>query len=471
MPSTRPPSPGLLPLGDLREVPSPVVALRRLQPLEPRFLLESSTACRTALGRYSFLGLGVALRLDIFGDHVLLDGIRRPFDDADELLELLRQARSQAPALLPGEGSRMLPGGLVGATGFDLARVFEPRLGKPRGQGPLASFMAPRSVLAFDNQTGRAGLVHAGPESERLRLLGEVRRLLATQASPLPSGRCGPFETADSDATFLDKVRRAQGYIRAGDVFQLVLSRRFSAPTDLHPLAVYDRLRSLNPSPYLYYVDLGEQQIVGSSPEALVRLEGRSASLRPIAGTRPRGRDAAEDAALARELQADIKEAAEHVMLVDLARNDLGRVAAPGSVRVGPFRTVERYSHVMHLVSGVQGRLRDGLDGLDLFRAAFPAGTVSGAPKVRAMELIDELEPVHRGLYSGTVGYFGRTGDVDQAIAIRTLVFEKGRVHAQAGAGIVAKSSPEAELAEVNAKVGALRQALALAEDAGEVAA
>ena len=268
-------------------------------------------------------------------------------------------------------------------------------------------------------------------------------------------------------AAFLEAVERAQEHVRAGDVFQLVLSMAFSGETDLEPFTVYEALRALNPSPYLYFLDLGDGAVIGSSPEALVTLHDGVARLRPIAGTRPRGATAAEDLAMQAELEADVKEAAEHVMLVDLARNDLGRVGATGSIVVDPFRVVERYSHVMHLVSGVRGRLRAGLDAFDLFAATFPAGTVTGAPKVRAMELIDELEPTPRGLYSGTVGYFGKDGSLDQAIAIRTMVLREGRYTVQAGAGIVHRSVPQLELEEVRAKSRALLRALALAGERG----
>jgi len=270
-----------------------------------------------------------------------------------------------------------------------------------------------------------------------------------------------------SPQRFLDAVAGAQEHIRAGDVFQLVLSMALSGETDLEPFAVYEALRALNPSPYLYFLDLGEAAVIGSSPEALVTLHDGIATLRPIAGTRPRGASEAEDLALEEELRADAKEAAEHVMLVDLARNDLGRVGATGSIGVRPFRIVERYSHVMHLVSGVHGRLQPGADAFDLLAATFPAGTVTGAPKVRAMELNDALEPTPRGLYSGTVGYFGTDGSLDQAIAIRTLVLREGRYTVQAGAGIVHRSVPELELAEVGAKSRALLAALDLAAARG----
>jgi anthranilate synthase component 1 len=240
---------------------------------------------------------------------------------------------------------------------------------------------------------------------------------------------------------------------------------RFSGRCDLDPFEAYRALRLLNPSPYMYYCELGDRVVVGSSPEALVKLNGREAQMRPIAGTRPRGADAAEDTALEAELLADPKENAEHVMLVDLARNDLGRVATAGSVNVHPYRSIERYSHVMHIVSGVRGELAPGKDAFDLFAAAFPAGTLVGAPKVRAMEIIDELEPVRRGFYGGTVGYFGHGGDMDQAIAIRTMVFHGDQYSFQAGAGIVADSVPISEYREVFAKSAVLRRALELARE------
>jgi anthranilate synthase component 1 len=244
-----------------------------------------------------------------------------------------------------------------------------------------------------------------------------------------------------------------------------VLSVRFAGRCDVDPFEVYRALRLLNPSPYLTFCELGDRVIVGSSPEALVKLTGRHAEMRPIAGTRPRGADDARDAALEAELRADPKENAEHVMLVDLARNDLGRVATAGSVHVDPYRSIERYSHVMHIVSGVQGELAPGKDAFDLFAAAFPAGTLVGAPKVRAMEIIDELEPVRRGFYGGTVGYFGHGGDMNQAITIRTMVFHGDTYSFQAGAGIVADSVPQSEYEEVFAKSAVLRKALEMAKE------
>jgi anthranilate synthase component 1 len=264
---------------------------------------------------------------------------------------------------------------------------------------------------------------------------------------------------------FLEAVGKSKQYIAAGDIYQIVLSVRFSGRSDLDPFQTYRGLRLLNPSPYMYYFEIGDLKVAGSSPEALVSLDGREASLRPIAGTRPRGATAAEDLALERELLADPKENAEHVMLVDLARNDLGRVASAGSVHVDPFRRIERYSHVMHIVSGVKGELAPERDALDLFAATFPAGTLVGAPKVRAMEIIAELEPSGRGLYGGTVGYFAKNGNMDQAITIRTMIFNGDEYSFQAGAGIVADSVPETEYEEVLAKSAILRSALEIAEE------
>ena len=262
---------------------------------------------------------------------------------------------------------------------------------------------------------------------------------------------------------FIGAVERVKSHIRAGDVYQLVLSVRFDGECEVEPFEVYRALRLLNPSPYMYFIEAGGVAVAGSSPEALVRLNGRRAELRPIAGTRPRGACGAEDEEHARSLLADAKEGAEHVMLVDLARNDLGRVARAGTLRVDPYRLIERYSHVMHIVSGVEAELAPGRDAFDLFAAAFPAGTLVGAPKLRAMEIIDELEPVGRGLYGGTVGYFGSGGDMDQAITIRTLVFGDGRYSCQAGAGIVADSVVEREHEEILAKSAVLRHAMELA--------
>jgi anthranilate synthase component 1 len=283
----------------------------------------------------------------------------------------------------------------------------------------------------------------------------------------IPSEQPGKSETAVSvfgEAAFKQAVRKAKHYITEGDIMQVVLSQRMSKPFHASPMALYRTLRSLNPSPYMFYFDFEDFHVVGASPEILVRLEGERVTVRPIAGTRKRGASPEEDAALAAELLADEKERAEHVQLLDLGRNDCGRVARTGTVKLTENMMIERYSHVMHIVSNVEGRLQPGLDALDVLRATFPAGTVSGAPKVRAMEIIDELEPVKRGIYAGAVGYLGFHGDMDLAIAIRTAVLKDGQLHVQAGAGIVADSDPNAEWTETQNKARAVLRAAELAE-------
>jgi anthranilate synthase component I len=371
------------------------------------------------------------------------------------------------PLPLPAFGQVPLAGGLVGFTAYDVVRFFErlPSRLQPLAGVPLLHYVAPRSLLVFDHVSRGIALLHAGSEAERESLRREVVAALRGAIPHIATGgRFSAPQPALSREDYMAGVRRAQEHIAAGDIYQLVLSSRFSGRHDLDPFQVYRALRLINPSPYMYFCRLGNMTVVGSSPEALVKLNGREAQLRPIAGTRPRHDDAALDAQLEAELRADAKENAEHVMLVDLARNDLGRVARAGSVRVDPYRSIERYSHVMHIVSGVSGELAPQRDAFDLFAATFPAGTLVGAPKVRAMEIIEQLEPVRRGLYGGTVGYFGAHGAMDQAITIRTLVFHGKEYSYQAGAGIVADSQPSAEHDEVLAKSAALLRALKLAE-------
>ncbi|MGH8305713.1 MAG: anthranilate synthase component I family protein, partial [Steroidobacteraceae bacterium] len=373
---------------------------------------------------------------------------------------------AQAPQPRPDIPGVPLAGGLVGYAAYDVVRYFErlPQRAHLPAAVPALHYLAPRSVLVFDHLTRGIALLHAGSEQERRSLRGEVvQALRGALPTGARTGRYGPPAAAYTREDYLAGVRRTQEYIAAGDVYQLVLASRFSGRHELDPFQVYRALRLINPSPYMYYCALGDVTVVGSSPEALVKLNGRRAQLRPLAGTRPRSTDAAVDEARAAELLADPKENAEHVMLVDLARNDLGRVACAGSVAVDPYRAIERYSHVMHMVSGVHGELAPRCDAFDLFAAAFPAGTLVGAPKVRAMQIIDELEPVSRGLYGGTVGYFGARGDMDHAITIRTLVFSGDEYSYQAGAGIVADSVPHAEHEEVLAKSAAMVRALELA--------
>jgi len=451
------------------DLDTPVSAFRKLKPFDPAFLLESVEGGER-LARYSFIGLGRALSLRLDDRGLSRSGSDPAPAPADRvaLLDAFRAALAQAPKLLPEVPGLPLDGGLVGLIGYDFIRRLErlPVHTAPRTGEPEAALVAPRSMLVFDHLTRRVALLHAGPEWERQSLRREIIAALRG-ALPVPSVRAGhepPAASLDRDE-FIRRVGVVKEHIAKGDVFQLVLSSRFTGRCLTDPFEVYRALRLLNPSPYMYFFDFGDTQVVGSSPEALVKLNHGVATLRPIAGTRPRGADAASDAALERELLADPKESAEHVMLVDLARNDLGRVAVPGSIAVEPYRSIERYSHVMHIVSGVQGRLAPNQDAFDLFAATFPAGTVVGAPKIRAMEIIDTLEPARRGFYAGTVGYFAKSGNMDHAIAIRTLMFRDGAYAYQAGAGIVADSDPAAEYDEIRAKVRASEAALALAAE------
>jgi len=450
------------------DLDTPVSAFMKLGAFAPRFLLESVEGGER-LARYSFIGFGDGLevRLDETGFRVGAERHRVPTTSA-ELLTGLRMALALAPTPQPDISGVPLAGGLVGYAAYDVVRHFErlPARSARASGVPALHYVAPRSVLVFDHLTRGIALVHAGPEEERRALRREVVRALRGALPQAPrAGRYAPPVAAFPRADYLAGVQRTQEYIAAGDVYQLVLASRFAGRHELDPFQAYRALRLINPSPYMYYCVLGDVAVVGSSPEALVKLNGREAQLRPIAGTRPRAADAALDAQREADLLADPKENAEHVMLVDLARNDLGRVARAGSVRVDPYRSIERYSHVMHMVSGVRGELAPGKDAFDLFAAAFPAGTLVGAPKVRAMQIIDELEPVSRGLYGGTVGYFGERGDMDHAITIRTLVFRGDEYSYQAGAGIVADSVPQTEHEEVLAKSGAMARALELAQE------
>ena len=450
------------------DLDTPVSAYLKLKPFRPRFLLESVEGGER-LARYSFIGFGDCLEFRLDRDGLAIDGERRPRPvDQAALLATLRDALAQAPRPDIEQNGFPLHGGLVGVAGYDLVRYFErlPSSARVDDDAPDAHYVAPRSLLVFDHLTRRAALLHAGPAQERQSLRREViRALRGGLPGPAWQQSYGAPDASLSEAQFLERVARTKEHIAAGDVYQLVLSVRFSGRCDLDPFEAYRALRLLNPSPYMYFCELGNRTVVGSSPEALVKLNAGFAQMRPIAGTLPRGADAIEDAANADRLLADPKENAEHVMLVDLARNDLGRVACAGSVQVDPYRSIERYSHVMHIVSGVNGRLAQGKDAFDLFAAAFPAGTLVGAPKVRAMEIIDELEPVRRGFYGGTVGYFGHGGDMDHAIAIRTMVFHGDTYSYQAGAGIVADSVPINEYREVFAKSAVLRRALELARE------
>lgn len=466
------------------DLDTPVSAYLKLAPLRPRFLLESVERGER-LARYSFLGFGDALEIRLDVDGLALRGElaaagtgggvarnarssapRAGPRDRHEYLDCLRAALGRAPRPAPAVNGIPFTGGLVGVSGYDVVRLFEdlPRRHAPQPGIPDAAFVAAGSTLVFDHLTRRVALLHDGPAAERESLRREVIRLLR---GPIPGN--GDPRTFTRPAAAMDeddygsRVAACKEHIAAGDIYQIVLSVLFRGRSDLPAFEIYRALRLLNPSPYMFFLEFGDLKVAGSSPEALVRLHGRHASLRPIAGTLPRGATPEEDAEAERRLLADPKEAAEHVMLVDLARNDLGRVAVPGSVRVDPYRAIERYSHVMHIVSGVEGELAPGLDAFDLFAASFPAGTLVGAPKIRAMQIIDELEETSRGLYGGTAGYFGTAGDMDQAITIRTIVVNGDEYSFQAGAGIVADSDPAREYREVLAKSAIMLSALELA--------
>jgi anthranilate synthase component 1 len=448
------------------DLDTPVSAYLKLGSLKPRFLLESVEGGER-LARYSFLGFGDALEVRMDASALTINGEShaRPTNQ-QEHLDALRAALSSAPRPGPAVDGLPFSGGLVGVSGYDVVRLFEklPQGTIAQSNIPDAAFVAPASLLVFDHLTRRVALLHDGPEAERKQLRQDVIRLLRG-GIPASNGSVtiSAAEASFSEAEFSERVEGCKEYIAAGDIYQIVMSILFSGRSNVAPFEVYRALRLLNPSPYMFFFDFDDLQVVGSSPEALVKLNGNKASLRPIAGTQPRGETREQDIANEKSLLADPKEAAEHVMLVDLARNDLGRVAVAGSVQVDPYRAIERYSHVMHIVSGVQGRLADGYDQFDLFAASFPAGTLVGAPKVRAMEIIEEMEGVGRGLYAGTAGYFGLSGDMDQAITIRTLVFSGDEYSFQAGAGIVADSIPANEYREVLAKSAILRRALEIA--------
>ena len=448
------------------DLDTPVSAYLKLRDLKPRFLLESVEGGER-LARYSFLGFGDAVEVRLEGDTFSIGNEQsaRP-DSQSDYLGLLRSALAAAPKPKPLVDGLPFSGGLVGVSGYDVVRLFErlPRNTVPQAGIPEAVFTAPTSTLVFDHLTRRVALLHDGPDAEREALRKTVIKLLR---GAIPSNGVNIKTSAAigsmTDKQFAERVEACKEYIAAGDIYQIVLSVLFRGESNVAPFEVYRALRLLNPSPYMFFLEFGELKVVGSSPEALVKLNGRTASLRPIAGTLPRGKTRDEDRENEAALLADPKESAEHVMLVDLARNDLGRVATPGSVHVNPYRAIERYSHVMHIVSGVQGELEAGYDAFDLFAASFPAGTLVGAPKVRAMEIIEEMEDVGRGLYAGTAGYYGSGGDMDQAITIRTLVFNGNEYSYQAGAGLVADSVPEREYQEVLAKSAILRRALEIA--------
>jgi anthranilate synthase component 1 len=444
------------------------------------FLLESVEGGEH-VGRYSFLGKDPFLILRGRADETLIERAGATTKAEKPFIETLRELMNsfQSPFV---PGLPRFTGGAVGYLGYDTAAWFEPAVaqtasgdGQPASGTDEAGFMLFDTVLAFDHVQHRILLIANARISgdEDLRSLyqfacAKIEFLERELERALSLSRVASAETLSLTSNFSQPdfeaiVRQAKESIAAGDIYQVVLSQRFSAQVGVDPFTVYRALRHVNPSPYMFFVRMGERSIVGSSPEMLVRVEGRHAVTHPIAGTRPRGRSDEEDQRLAEELKRNEKERAEHVMLVDLGRNDLGRVCEYGSVRVPTFMTLERYSHVMHLVSVVEGKLAEDRDRLDALVACFPAGTVSGAPKVRAMQIINDLEPTRRGIYAGAVGYLDFAGNLDFCIAIRTIVLEQGRASIQAGAGIVADSNPTAEYEETRDKARAMVRALELA--------
>jgi anthranilate synthase component I len=462
-----------------RELPgdldTPVGTYLKLANRPYSFLLESMQGGEQ-WGRYSFIGLPCreVVRVQRHDIRVLRDGVEVERAQTAEPLAWLR-AYAARHRVRPEPSLPRFAGGLVGYFGYDCVRYFEPRLANDARPDPLGTpdilLMLSDELVVFDNLRASLTLVvHADPDSpadlERARRRLDALEAELEQPAALVHGRLREapppdFVSGFTQARYHAAVERIRQYIAAGDCMQVVPSQRLSAPFTADPVQLYRAIRRLNPSPYLYCMHLDDHHVVGSSPEILVRVQDREVTVRPIAGTRRRGATPEEDQALERELLADPKEIAEHLMLIDLGRNDVGRVAETGSVRLNDKMVIERYSHVMHIVSNVTGRLKPGLDALDALAATFPAGTLSGAPKVRAMEIIDEVEPVRRGLYGGAVGYLGWDGNMDLAIAIRTAVVKDAQVHVQAGGGVVADSVPELEWEETMNKAKAMMKAAA----------
>ncbi|BCB95275.1 anthranilate synthase component I [Dissulfurispira thermophila] len=461
------------------DVETPVSAFLKLNK-KPSFLLESVVGGEK-WARYSFIGIMPSITVTYkektteiieqrSGNKKVIEG--NPLDVIKNIISRFKPVDIKA---LP-----RFSGGFVGYIGYDVVKLFErvPDISKPEIDMPDIFLMLTDTILIFDNLRQTIKIVHniytegrdlkdAYKEAEDR--IDEIISDLRTEKKTLPM-LFKPVENKDINSSgfssnftkegFLNAVEKAKEYIMSGDIVQVVLSQRFEKQSNASPFDIYRTLRIINPSPYMYYLDTGDSQIVGSSPEILVRLEGDKITLRPIAGTRKRGETEEEDKALESDLKKDPKEIAEHIMLVDLGRNDVGRVAEIGSVKVTELMTIERYSHVMHMVSNVEGRLKKGLDAFDVFKACFPAGTVSGAPKVRAMEIIEELEPTKRGPYAGAIGYFSYSKNMDTCITIRTLIIKDGRVYVQAGAGIVADSIPENEYTETVNKAMAMMKAV-----------
>lgn len=461
----------------LADLDTPLSAYLKLADQTYTYLFESVHGGER-WGRYSFIGLSCSESIKVFGNrirHEKEDSIVDEIESGDPLAwiqEFIKQFHVPNIPQLP-----RFTGGLVGYFGYETVHYIEPRLigdKKPDAlQTPDIFLLVSKELVVFDNLSGKIFLiVHVDPNSEGAVANGEKRldELVAKLQKPISTciksnsqENSVSFVTEFAEDAYKQSVQRARDYIREGDVMQVVLSQRQCTKFKEPPINLYRSLRSLNPSPYMYYLNMGDFYIVGSSPEILVRLEDGEVTVRPIAGTRPRGEDDHHDLILEKELLADPKELAEHLMLIDLGRNDVGRIAKTGSVELTDKMIIERYSHVMHIASNVIGKLNDQYDAIDVIKATFPAGTVSGAPKIRAMEIIGDLEPVKRGIYSGAVGYISWDGNMDTAIAIRTAVIKENKLYIQAGAGIVYDSIPENEWIETNNKADAMKKAALLA--------
>jgi anthranilate synthase component 1 len=468
------------------DMETPVSVFLKLKGKEPAFLLESVERGEQ-VGRYSFIGANpfllfeskngdVSVREATVKDTDLNSSVKS--DPLRVLSDLMARYRGHNINGLPG-----FNGGAVGYLSYDIVRNFEELPSAPPDELglPESSFMFADTIVIFDHVQNKMmvvanAVIGEDAESARRAAMTKIDEIIERLNRPLPASDQPTYSSSAFDTTqpkttsnfskegFETAVKAAKEYILAGDAFQVVLSQRLQRSTPAPPFSIYRTLRRLNPSPYMFYLDFGKFQLIGSSPEMLVKLNGRQAETRPIAGTRPRGKNESEDTVLKTELQSDSKERAEHLMLVDLGRNDLGKVCNFKTVKVPALMSVEKYSHVMHLVSSVTGEINNNEDAFSLMRACFPAGTVSGAPKVRAMQIIDELETVRRGPYAGAVGYFSFNGDMDTCITIRSIVYKDGRVYFQSGAGIVADSEPEREYRETLSKLEAIQKAVSMAE-------
>jgi len=473
----------------LADLETPVSAFLKLARTPNAFLLESVEEANT-WGRYSIIGVSPEVIISTRGNEATIRRGKKTqtIPLTGDPLTLLQGILSEY-TLPETDGLPPFSGGAVGYLGYEFVRFLEklPSEAKDDLELPDCVFLISDLLLLFDNLKHTVKVIAAArPDGARdaaaayrdavARIDQAIERLRAPVPAERAGGRARPshaaaagpaprFRSSLGKAAFVERVGRAKEYIRQGDVFQVVLSHRMRAKVTCDAFDIYRALRTINPSPYMYYFDFGDFQIAGSSPEVLVRETGETVEVRPIAGTRPRGSDGDEDRRLEAELRADEKERAEHLMLVDLGRNDVGRVSQFGTVRTTEFMSVERYSHVMHLVSHVTGRARDGVGPFDVLRACFPAGTVTGAPKIRAMEIIEESEPIRRGVYAGAIGYFGFSGNMDMCISIRTVLVKGGEAFVGLGAGIVADSDPESEWEETLSKGGALFRAIEAAEE------